>query len=549
MNRFVIFAIIAGCCSFSSNTIAQQINYNKIQWETNPYAASLKARAQSKPVMLHFTADWCGPCQNQKRFIFSNPEVVRAIHQNAVPVLVNIDNNKALAEELNVRSIPHDVFLTPDGEVIARRNSPTESSNFLSMCRSLKYRPNPTAAQNDSSIAQLKREMSPMSAPLGQRSDFRASGPNDASPVAVSNEAHQLARRSNYGQLINVPNRGASAKQQRPANPKAELQNAIAGLASEVLTSPSSPPKSRFFKIPEKRLENPSAAYDPATNEFHPDRANEHFDRRAFLAKQRPSITVPRHAPAAKPIRITNKDFFGQPNQLNQANQTKQTTSKSIPGLEVSEMFDASNGKLIASDIAGPSIARIQKDQTRPSARPTNEAKIVASSNARIESFKMGEPKFAQQASMLRDEQIQDSASPNNHTASLPVDDDFALHGKCPVSLIQDGKWVEGDTKWGIVHRDRTYLFSSKANYELFKSNPDRFSPLLSGYDPVIFHEQGKLLDGLEENGVFMGKDQQQQIVLFESAQTRAKFQANPKIYLDSVRQAIYLASRQAKSQ
>lgn len=540
MNRIVIFAIIAGCCSLTSNVLAQQINYSAIQWETNPYTASLKARAESKPVMLHFTADWCGPCQNQKRFVFSNPEVARAIHQNAVPVLVNIDTNKALAEELNVRSIPHDVFLTPDGEVIARRNSPTESTNFLSMCRSLNYQPSPSGPQQEASIAQLKREMSPMAVPLDQRSNFGAAGPGNASSVGVSNEARQLAQRSNYGQMINTPGKGAPIDQKAQANPKTDLQNALAGLASEVSTPPSKPRKSRFFKIPEKRLENPSAAYDPATNEFHPQRANEHLDRQAFLAKQRPEINVPKNAPAAKPVRVTNNEFFRQ------ANQAKLTPSKSLPGLEVSEMFDAADGKMIDPQVSGRSIARIQKDDANQPELPSNEAKIIASSNARIQSYKEGEPKFVQQASMLKDERTPNSTSPKQETATITVQDDFALHGKCPVALITDGQWVEGDTQLGIVHRDRTYLFSSKENYELFKSNPDRFSPLLSGYDPVIFHENGKLQDGREENGVFMGKNDEQHIVLFENAQTRAKFQANPKLYLDTVRQAIYLASRKA---
>ncbi len=544
MNRFVIFAIIAGCCSLSSNALAQQINYNAIQWETNPYTASVKARAESKPVMLHFTADWCGPCQNQKRFVFSNPAVVRAIHQTAVPVLINIDNNKTLAEELNVRNIPHDVFLTPDGEVISRRNSPTESTNFLRMCRSIKYTPTQDAAPQDSSIAQIKREMSPMSAPVGQRSDFGAPGPNETNSVDVSNEARQLVKRSNYGQMINMPNRGVRAGQQPKADPQSELQNALAGLASQVSIAPSSPQKSRFFKIPEKRLENPFAAYDPATNEFHPDRAHEHLDRKAFLAKQRPDITVPRHAPAAEPMRVTNNEFF---RQVDQANAAKLTTSKSISGLEVSEMFDAASGKIISPDVAGPSFARIQKDQAKQPQLPSNEAKIIASSNARIQSYKEGEPKFAQQASMIKEEHTQNFVSPKNHAVNVAADEDFALHGKCPVSLIKDGKWVEGDAQWGIVHRDRTYLFSSQENYELFKSNPDRFSPILSGYDPVIFHEEGRLLDGLEENGVFMGKNEELHIVLFENAQTRAKFQSNPELYLDTVRQAIYSASRQAK--
>jgi len=544
MNRIVIFAIIAGCCSLSGTATAQQRNYNAIQWETNPYAASQKARAESKAVLLHFTADWCRPCQNQKRFVFSNPSVVRAIHDKAIPVLVNIDTNKALAEELNVRSIPHDVFLTPDGEIITRRNSPTESNRFLSMCNSVKYQPAQAGAlagaQADSVIAQQKLAMSPMNVPVGQRSDFRASGPEAVSSVGISKEAQDLMNRSNYGQMINRPNLDDFAKKKKQSNPKSELQNALAGLATEVSIGYSKPQTSRFFKIPEKRSKNPAAAYDPATNEFHPDRANEHFDRRAFLAKHRPDMTVPRNAPSAKPMRVTSNEFFRQ------ANQAELTSSQTMPGLEVSELFDAANGKTIASETTGPSFARIQKDSARRPAVATNEAKIIAASNARIQSYKEGESEFAQQASMLKEQRTEITTSPNRPAANVAAEVDFALHGKCPVSLIQNGQWVEGDTEWGIVHRDRTYLFSSKENYELFKTNPDRFSPILSGYDPVIFHDEGKLLDGLEENGVFMGNNKQQHVVLFENPETRAKFQANPKVYLDTVRQAVYSASRRA---
>ena len=548
MNRLVIFAIIAGCCCMARVGLAQQMNYNAIQWETNPHAASLKARAESKPIMLHFTADWCGPCQNQKRFVFSSPEVVRAIHQHAVPVLVNIDTNKALAEELNVRSIPHDVFLSPDGEVIGRRNSPTDTRNFVSMCKSINYQPDQTAAGQNSAIAQLKRAMSPMDAPLDQRSNFGASGPNKVSAVGVSKEARELARRSNYGQMITTHDQRGQGGEQKQSDPKSELQNALTGLASTTSgTFPvgsavgAKPRSSRFFKIPEKRLENPAAAYDPATNEFHPHRANEHFDRRTFLAKQRPKMTVPRNAPAATPMRVTSNQFFRR------ANQAKLTAAKSIPGLEVSEMIDATDGKRIDPQVTGASIARIQTDAVDPVVAPTNQAKIIASSNARIQSYREGQPKFAQQASMLKDQQPKDLITPKVKPVNEATEENFALHGKCPVSLIKDGQWVEGDAKWGIIHRDRTYLFSSKENYELFKTDPDRFSPLLSGYDPVIFHEQGNLTDGLEENGVFMGKDKQQHVVLFKNSQTRAKFESNPKLYLDSVHQAVHLASREAQ--
>jgi thiol-disulfide isomerase/thioredoxin len=114
-----------------------------------------------------------------------------------------------------------------------------------------------------------------------------------------------------------------------------------------------------------------------------------------------------------------------------------------------------------------------------------------------------------------------------------------ALKGKCPVTLLQDGKWVDGDAKYGCVHRDRLYLFADGQKLKEFRSNPDQFSPVLAGYDPVVFHKEGQLVEGLAEHGVFMGKGDSQQILLFRNAESRALFQANPAAYMNSVRQAM----------
>jgi len=113
-----------------------------------------------------------------------------------------------------------------------------------------------------------------------------------------------------------------------------------------------------------------------------------------------------------------------------------------------------------------------------------------------------------------------------------------SLKGKCPVTLMTEGRWVDGDSKFGIVHRNRTYIFASAEKLAIFRSYPDKFSPMLAGYDPVVYHEQGKLVEGLVENGIFMGQMPEQQVVLFQDAATRAKFQASPKTYLETIRQA-----------
>jgi len=61
---------------------------------------------------------------------------------------------------------------------------------------------------------------------------------------------------------------------------------------------------------------------------------------------------------------------------------------------------------------------------------------------------------------------------------------------------------------------------------------------MLAGFDPVVYHEQGELVEGLVENGIFMGRTPEQKVVLFKDAATRSKFQASPKDYLETIRQA-----------
>lgn len=544
MNRFIfIVAVVVSGWGAPFSVNAQHSQATSVRWETNPYLASQRAHAESKLVLLHFTADWCGPCQNQKRFVFSSSAVARAIDQVAVPVIVDIDANKALAQELNVTSIPFDVFLTPDGEVYSQRKSPSDTSNYITMCNAVGRQPAQSRGQTHDALAALKRTASPMELPQGQRSNFSATGPSGVASVAPSADGLRLAARSNYRQLINPVTANSDRRQTRnpPRNldPQSELKHALQGLATDLSNPGRKSAQSRFFEIPNTRLDNPAAAYDPATNEFHPHRTAEHLERKAFLSKSRPPANLPRHAPAAQPVRITNNHFF------NPGENAKMTPVPSMPGMEVSEMFSPATGQRVAPYTTGRSLARIQKETEPLAAQPANEAKIIASSNTRIQSYKDRESEFAQQASMIKDDASTTAQESLGTTVSAQPVDDFALHGKCPVTLIQDGQWVEGDTQWGIVHRDRTYLFSSKENYDLFKTNPDRYSPVLSGFDPVIFHEQGKLLDGLEENGVFMGKNDKQHIVLFQSPETRAKFQSNPKLYMSTVRQAVYSASRQ----
>ncbi|MEE2686109.1 MAG: hypothetical protein VYB09_07340 [Planctomycetota bacterium] len=118
----------------------------------------------------------------------------------------------------------------------------------------------------------------------------------------------------------------------------------------------------------------------------------------------------------------------------------------------------------------------------------------------------------------------------------------LGLGGYCPVTLLgtpqQAGNWVIGDRRWGVVHRDRLYLFAAAAQRDLFLQDPDRYSPVISGYDPVQLTEHRQLVDGRREYGVtYRGR-----IYLFASEATLHRFYQSPGKYESTVEIAMQSA-------
>ncbi|MEA2709771.1 MAG: hypothetical protein QOF78_2372 [Phycisphaerales bacterium] len=85
-----------------------------IPWRTDLAAALAEARTANKPVLLYFTAEWCGPCQYMRRNIWTEPSVARAM-ESYVPVRVDHDQRPDLIRAYQVEGMPWFGVLDPDG--------------------------------------------------------------------------------------------------------------------------------------------------------------------------------------------------------------------------------------------------------------------------------------------------------------------------------------------------------------------------------------------------------------------------------------------------
>lgn len=269
-------------------------------------------------------------------------------------------------------------------------------------------------------------------------------------------------------------------------------------LTPQTPTHQAAPPSQHSQEL--FRKSNTSAVHNPLATAARPD----------FPATPEIADTTPRPV-APKPMRIVNPNVATSAENANSSQPLIAATMQ--PNLQRPPLHGQ-------PELAKKTVESYPR-QTNPTAQATE---------FRINEDLPSKPSAAFNADL--------NSAPVNEPNGQPVPP-IALKGKCPITLIQEGRWQAGSKEWGCVHRDCTYLFVSEANLKTFLSNPDAYSPLLAGYDPVVFEETQKLVPGSIEHGVFMGAAPNLRVVLFRDQQSRAAFEAHPKKYLKVVQEAM----------
>lgn len=103
-----------------------------VEWKTDMEAARQKAKAEGKPMLLNFTgSDWCPPCIQLKRAVFSQDTFKEFAEEELVLVEVDFPRdkkqseevrkqNRALAKEHGVEQFPTILILSPEGGTMNR---------------------------------------------------------------------------------------------------------------------------------------------------------------------------------------------------------------------------------------------------------------------------------------------------------------------------------------------------------------------------------------------------------------------------------------------
>lgn len=121
-----LFILVAPCPATADSDAAPKIN-----WLT--YGEAQRQKDGERKFFIYFHADWCAYCHKLKKNAFADRSIIEYLNENYIPVIVDTDKEKRLADRFGVQGLPDLRFLTPGGEDIARWPGYIEKDHLLNM--------------------------------------------------------------------------------------------------------------------------------------------------------------------------------------------------------------------------------------------------------------------------------------------------------------------------------------------------------------------------------------------------------------------------------
>jgi len=111
-------ALLAGAAA-NATMVADTGKQAQPQLTWLAHAEALEAAAAAdKPVLVHFTADWCRWCTKMKQETYTDPAVAALMREDFITAMVDADREPQLKARYGVQGLPTIWFLTADGQGI-----------------------------------------------------------------------------------------------------------------------------------------------------------------------------------------------------------------------------------------------------------------------------------------------------------------------------------------------------------------------------------------------------------------------------------------------
>lgn len=130
---------------------------SRLPWFGEFSLAEAVAERQGNNLLIHFHADWCGPCQTMERTVLRSQRLESLLTSGIVAVRVNVDRQPGVARRFGITSIPADVVVSPTGKQLASYTGQRSLSSFVATVERFRNRVSGTssrsATENHRSVA------------------------------------------------------------------------------------------------------------------------------------------------------------------------------------------------------------------------------------------------------------------------------------------------------------------------------------------------------------------------------------------------------------
>lgn len=131
MKKLITLVTAAFAFAIAMPLLASDFPEGSPKFGTNYEAALEQAKKENKPVILVFSAAWCGPCQSMKKTVYPSKEVT-PLHDKFVWAYLDVDEaaSESPSMKYKVEGIPHIQFLSASGKDLGNQVGSSSSPEF-----------------------------------------------------------------------------------------------------------------------------------------------------------------------------------------------------------------------------------------------------------------------------------------------------------------------------------------------------------------------------------------------------------------------------------
>lgn len=108
-----------------------------IPWSSNYAESVAKAQQESRPIIIDFTAEWCGWCKRLDEEVYADNSVETAL-ANFVCLKIDVDKQPNVALAYNVQSMPRTIIINTHNEMVGDLNGFAPLGPFLEFLEGVK---------------------------------------------------------------------------------------------------------------------------------------------------------------------------------------------------------------------------------------------------------------------------------------------------------------------------------------------------------------------------------------------------------------------------